>query len=85
MSCRHERFKAQVNVFKLHEEDNPSNITGHTADITIECLDCGCPMQFIGVPGGVSPVQPMCNFDATELRAPLVPMDKPKVINKNVN
>ncbi|WP_439947213.1 hypothetical protein [Streptomyces sp. BBFR109] len=34
---------------------------------------CGEPFRWTGVQAGVSPRQPMCSVDETELRAPLRP------------
>lgn len=76
--CKHTKFECHASVIRLHEEETPEIITGYTSDITITCMECGTPFQFVGVPGGVSPNQPMVNFDSTKLRAPLVPMNMKK-------
>lgn len=74
--CQHFNFVGSVRVGRLTDgDDGPVN--GYTADIKIKCHDCGLPFEFIGVPGGYSPGQPMCNFDATELRAPIRPSSDP--------
>lgn len=73
MDCKHENFKVECNVSRLTEvEGGP--VTGYTTDITIHCADCFKPFQWVGVPLGYSPNQPMVNFDATELRAPIKPV-----------
>lgn len=71
--CDHKNFKAQCDVTRLTNPEGDT-ITGYTTDISIMCSDCFKPFQFIGVPMGSSPIQPMCNFDGTELRAPIKPV-----------
>ena len=82
-------FTAGTKVGRLHEEGNPDKITGYTLDVIVNCSDCGLPFEFIGIPGGYSPAQPMVNFDATELRAPIKPSTDPVehakiILNKNL-
>lgn len=43
------------------------------ADLTLECADCGQKMRFIGFPMGMSPGEPRCSVDETELRIPFAP------------
>lgn len=50
MKCQHMNFKADVNVGRLsHEDGGP--ITGYTADVKINCADCGLAFRFIGLAG----------------------------------
>lgn len=74
--CQHEQFECMAKVGRLTDGDN-GPVAGYTADIRIRCIQCGIPFEFIGVPGGYSPAQPMVNFDATELRAPIKPSSDP--------
>ena len=74
MSCPHENFTSQVNVFRFQGDDG--SITSYSADIMTKCADCGEPFQFLGVPGGVSPTEPHCSVDGTELRAPIRPISE---------
>lgn len=76
MGCKHINFESRVTVARLHEEGEPDNITGFSADITIVCVDCGNLFRFIGVPGGYSTLKPMVNFNGTELRAPIEPTNE---------
>lgn len=75
--CKHERFQCTCEVTRLHKEGEPEKITGYTTDIKVHCTDCGQPFEWIGVPGGSSPMQPMVSFDGTELRAPIRPSKLP--------
>jgi len=74
--CPHEHFAADVAVNRIGEDD-PGNDTGlpnhYSADVRVRCVDCGEPFRWIGVPAGLSPHQPMCSVDETELRAPIRP------------
>ncbi len=78
--CDHVNFFAKVNVVRMHADEDKSKIVGHFADITINCSECGVPMQFIGVNVGISFIGPATNLEATELRIPLrvsnAPMEK---------
>jgi hypothetical protein len=74
--CQHEQFEVMAKVVRLTDGDN-GPVTGYTADIRIKCVQCEMPFEFIGVPGGYSPSQPMVNFDGTELRAPIRPSSDP--------
>ena len=70
--CAHEQFKSMVRVGRLSEvEGGP--ITGYTADVHIECAECGLPFRFIGKKFGSSAFEPMLSADGLELRAPLEP------------
>lgn len=82
--CKHERFQSQVNVFRLKESDESEEITGYTADIKIHCAECGQAFEFIGVPMGYSPAQPMVNADCTELRIPIRPSLLPPMKDDSV-
>jgi len=70
--CQHEHFAAHVEVNRLTDAEG-GPVTGYAADITVRCAACGQPFEWIGVPGGLSPGQPMCSVDRTELRAPIHP------------
>lgn len=84
--CEHHNFYCKARVGRLTEAEG-GPVTKYTTDIMINCSDCGQPFEFIGVPGGSSPMQPMVNFDGTELRAPIRPSLQPieKRENKTYN
>lgn len=75
--CKHEIFQCNADITRLTDGDDPEKVTGYSADIRVKCVQCGLPFEFVGVPGGYSPGQPMVNFDATELRAPIRPSTDP--------
>lgn len=72
MACKHENFKASVRVARLSKVDD-GPITGYSADVTVNCADCGLPFRFVGLNAGNSFVEPRVSVDGTELRAPLEP------------
>lgn len=71
--CPHLNFKAQVNVTRMTDNKDEVTVVGYTAEITINCLECGVPFEFIGVDAGMMPTKPMASPDAQELRAPIKP------------
>lgn len=77
MQCKHEQFECNASVTRLTDDTDSEKITGYTTDITVKCIQCGIPFEWIGIPGGYSPSQPMVNFDGTVLRAPIKPSSDP--------
>lgn len=70
--CDHPDFSitAQTNRWS-RSEGGP--VTGYNVELSITCKACRCRFEFVGLPAGVSPVQPTVSPDALELRAPIVP------------
>jgi hypothetical protein len=71
--CDHQNFHADVSIARLAADETGEKIVGFSADITVKCIDCGLPFEFLGLPMGYSPLQPMCSVDGTEARMPLKP------------
>lgn len=71
--CPHANFDAFVDVGRVTARDNDPTVIGYSAEIRVNCRDCGEPFRWTGVPVGLSPGQPMCSVDHAELRAPLRP------------
>jgi hypothetical protein len=66
--CEHENFAANVQVNRI------TDIKRFTADITVKCVDCGIPFEFVGVEEcGLSYNHPTVNPSAQELRIPIKP------------
>lgn len=64
--CPHLEFKAQVNVQRMED-------TGlKYAELTVECLHCGAPAVWRGLPMGLSPDQPTSSIDAKEAVLPFL-------------
>jgi hypothetical protein len=65
--CKHEDFKAQVNVHRLED-------TGRFyADVYVSCAQCDLPFHFITPDYGLRNDRPAAGPDATELRCPIAP------------
>lgn len=70
MDCEHKSFRVLAKVNRLtHGEDGP--VYAYTADIKVECGQCGTPFSFRGLPMGSNMESPTINADGTELRVPL--------------
>lgn len=70
--CPHEHFTATVEVNRLCKTDG-GPIEAYSADIRVQCAQCGEPFRWIGAPAGLQPDRPCVSVDETELRAPLRP------------
>lgn len=70
--CPHEDFMASVEVNRLTSTEG-GPVTGYSADIRVQCADCGEPFRWIGVEAGMMPDRPMVSVDETELHAPIRP------------
>lgn len=72
MTCRHEEFAADVGVHRLTSEEG-GPVTGYTADIKIQCAQCGKPFQFLGLEPGVDTQGARVSVDGLEARLALAP------------
>lgn len=70
--CAHMNFQAHARVGRLTDTEG-GPVTGYTADIKIECTECGLPFRFRGLAAGSHYAEPRVSIDGTELRAPLEP------------
>jgi hypothetical protein len=66
-------FEANVSIGRLMASESDETIVGYSADVVIRCVDCNTPFEFVGLPMGYSPMQPMCSVDGTEARMPIMP------------
>ncbi len=72
MKCEHKNFAASVDVNRLTETDG-GRVTGYSADVRIQCVECQEPFRFIGLPCGVDPTGACVNIDGTEGRFAILP------------
>ena len=70
--CKHLNFRADVAVNRILAEDDPEKVLYFACDVKIHCTDCGQPLEFQGLPRGVSPYRATVSFDGTEVRLPAV-------------
>jgi hypothetical protein len=71
--CDHPSFKVVGNIFRLTDTDD-GPVTGFTAEITINCIECSMPFEWQGVDRGLSVSKPMKSADGLTLRAPIIPL-----------
>lgn len=64
MTCSHSEFTASVEVSLISSE-------GGAVDLKVHCSSCGAPVEFVGMPLGVSASQPTISADGTEARLPI--------------
>jgi hypothetical protein len=73
MTCPHLNFNCNASVNRISKSDeDPEVIVAYTAEIRIDCRDCGQPLEFFGLPHGLSFYRPTVSLNRQELRAPLV-------------
>lgn len=74
--CEHLDFEVWAEVSRLTDvEGGP--VTGYTADLKVNCSMCKLPFEWVGLPIGTSPGQPMGSLDGIEMRAPIRPRGAP--------
>lgn len=59
-NCKHENFSAQVDVHRHTDSGRFS------ADVRINCAECGEPFRFLGLPAGVDLNGAAVSVDGTE-------------------
>jgi hypothetical protein len=62
MTCKHEQFSAQVDVNRLEDSGR------FCADVRIQCVQCGTPFRFLGLPAGTDLNGASVSVDGTEAR-----------------
>lgn len=72
--CEHLHFAATVEVNRLTGSEKEV-VEAYSADIRINCADCGKDFRFAGCEVGWSPAEPMISTTGLELRVPIVPED----------
>lgn len=89
MECKHKHFYADVRVARITDEgqdDNPdAEIKAYIADVQVKCNECGIEFQFVGIEGGFNWNYPTTNVDATKVNLPMIPSNRPRIIDKKVN
>lgn len=65
--CQHHSFAADVTVNRLED-------TGRfAADVRIQCVECGTPFRFLGLPIGLDLTGATVSSDGTEARLAVAP------------
>lgn len=66
-ACKHMQFHAQVNVNRLEDSSQFS------ADVSIKCVECGLPFQFLGLEMGLDLQGARVSVDGLEARLAICP------------
>lgn len=66
---------ANVQVARIMDEGVPeTELASHYyAEITVHCDECKLPFHFVGLPFGLSPLEPLASPDGLEARMPIAP------------
>jgi len=75
MTCEHKDFNATVEVHRLTRGEG-GEVYAYSADIRIQCKECGLPFEFPGLPGGISSSEARVSIDCQTLNVPLKPSDQ---------
>ena len=73
MRCQHNSFSASVDVARILHDESADAPCRYTADVRIQCADCGVPMRFLGVPAGVDLNGAAVSVDGCEGRFAIAP------------
>ena len=84
MTCEHQDFAARVCVVRLERSDTDAAIVGYTAEVGVNCSDCGEAFVFIGLPIGSLAGEPACSVDGIEARMPIRPISAPDNFGLNL-
>lgn len=69
--CDHENFVAIAEVHRMVNAEDQDSPHAFMCELRVQCAHCDAPFGFKGMPGGVSPDQPMVSVDTLEARLPL--------------
>lgn len=79
-ACPHENFMADVQIGRLQSgKDGP--VERFSADVRVECVDCGVKMKFVGLPMGCDLNGACVSVDGTEARLACFPANRPHPSN----
>lgn len=70
VKCAHMNFNANVVVNRLED------IGRFSADVTINCTECGMPFRFCGLPMGLNLNGAAVSVDGLEARLSILPEDR---------
>ena len=71
--CKHLNFEANVNVFRILQNEEDKIPIYYNTELRVCCRDCKMDFEFVGIPAGMSQSQPMSNVDFTMARLPMIP------------
>lgn len=65
--CDHHNFHVDAKINRLEDTHQ------FVVDITIKCIDCGKPFQFLGLEAGIDLQGAKCSIDGLEARIAITP------------
>lgn len=71
MTCVHKDFNAFVEVRPIAQNEGDQKPAYYAVEVRISCRVCGKPLEWAGLPVGLSPYRPAVSLDGLELRAPM--------------
>lgn len=72
--CEHIDFRVVAEVNRITDGANEgAAVLGFSMDLRVWCANCEEPFRFNGVQAGLSPAEPRCSPDETELHVPIRP------------
>ncbi len=77
--CKHEVFHVEASVTQLTDGDD-GPVVGFEFGGKVDCLDCGEPFAFIGLPPGLTTGAPTTAALGRELKCPIVPASQALVV-----
>ena len=72
MNCEHKDFGAMVNIHPIAQDEQEQKVAYYAIEVRFSCRDCGKPLEWVGLPVGLSAYRPSVSLDGLELRAPMV-------------
>lgn len=75
--CQHEVYKVHAQVCEIVQDENNA-VYGWRLEVTVHCLQCNMPFQFIGLPEGYDTTEPTSSPDHTQARLPIKPLINPR-------
>ena len=66
MNCKHENFQSNVSICRI--TNNDGNADRFNAELRVNCVDCGEPFKFLGLPTGLDLNGASVSVDGFEAR-----------------
>jgi hypothetical protein len=79
-TCPHEHVAVRADMNRVTGglvADLAAPVIGYDLEIAVDCVACGTPFEFLGLPPGLSPRYPTGTFDGLTMSAPLRPYGSP--------
>lgn len=74
--CKHDQFRISADITPVGESPDKPEVLYRSASIQVNCLHCGDPFEFVGLPFGFSPYRPTVSIDGQTLSVSVMPVGK---------